>query len=530
MVGMANSICDGDVPLLADKINHAFILVSQNIPTLKPPAELITSEVSQVPDNYIISLDQTIQTLVKVKSNKAVGPDQIPNWILKTCAKNIAPAICSIWNASIAQSHLPQVWKSADICPLAKVTPPTKIDKHLRPISLTPVLSKGLESFIKTFVMDIFEDILDENQFGSIKGSSTIYALLTLLHQWHLNLDKGGTGSIIRVVLLDFSKAFDLVDHNIILQKFKDAGIPPILLKWIAVFLQERKQRVKVEKTYSSWSSPNAGVPQGTLLGPVTFLAHINDLKTCCPTVKYVDDTTLWESCDRNLKNSKIQQATDEAQKWTNENNMRLNREKSTEMVIYFGKKSINPKPIQIDGENITQTNKAKLLGVMINDKLDWHDHVELITSKCAKRLYLLCLLKRAGISTKDMVKVYVALIRSVLEYACEIWHGGLTTEQSGDLENIQKRALNIVFFGLPYEEALVKADLELLAKRRTMICTNLFKKIMKNDHKLNYLLPAKRKSRNLRKERLYEPFRARTKRFQNSPLNYMLFNLQDKL
>ena len=195
--------------------------------------------------------------------------------------------------------------KLANTCPLPKKSPHHDIKKDLRPISLTPILSKGIEFYARDWFMNFFLNEIDEYQYGSQSECSTIIALAQLVHNWLLSLDRGKC--IIRILLIDFSKAFDLVDHNILMHKIESLSTPTFLSAWIYSFLCNRRQRVKIGSTLSEWSSMNAGVPQGTLLGPSTFLLHINDLKTDCHSIKYVDDTTIWEACNKNGDDSHIQ-------------------------------------------------------------------------------------------------------------------------------------------------------------------------------------------------------------------------------
>jgi len=194
------------------------------------------------------------------------------------------------------------------------VTTPKRVDKDLRPISFTPVLSKGLEAFVRDFTMDIISDLLDPYQFGSIARSSTVYALIELQHNWLIELEE--PGKVVRVLFLDFRKEFDWVDHTILLNKLANMGLPDFLVKWITSFLTDRKECVKIGDITSEWVHAKTGVPQGTLTGPPDFLVHINDLKTICKMVKYVDDSTIWEVYDRTGRHSMLPVAANQAQKW----------------------------------------------------------------------------------------------------------------------------------------------------------------------------------------------------------------------
>ena len=159
----------------------------------------------------------------------------------------------------------------------------------------------------------------------------------------------------------------------------------------MAAFLLDRSQRVKIGKHYSQSGLPNGGVPQGTLSGPKCFLVHINDLETPVHLYKYVDDSTLFEVglCERNGV-SLMQESVDIAAKWTEENYMKLNKEKSKEMIISFAKNCNfrNTIPnIKIDGMDVEQVDHAKLLGVTISHDLSWNKHVENIVKKGREKI-----------------------------------------------------------------------------------------------------------------------------------------------
>jgi hypothetical protein len=150
--------------------------------------------------------------------------------------------------------------------PLGKITQPNSIESDLRPISVTVVLSKVLESFVFGWLAPFVMPHIDPYQFGSVKRSSTTHALVHLVHYWLSALEAPNT--MFRPCLIDFSKAFDRIDHNILMHKLLILEVPPVLLNWCSSFLQERQQRVKVGTHKSSWNQIAAGVPQGTKLGP----------------------------------------------------------------------------------------------------------------------------------------------------------------------------------------------------------------------------------------------------------------------
>ena len=204
----------------------------------------------------------------------------------------ISSPICAIFNASIRQGRVPAISKKANVVPLLKCHPPKTILNDLRPISLTPTLAKILESFVGRWILEKIETKLDTNQFGALKGKSTSHALIAIIHRWCGALDAKKN---VRALFVDFSKAFDRVDHTLLLNKLQSYGTPHVLVKWLFSFLKDREQRVKIGQMYSGWRKLDAGFPQGTWLGPLAFVTLIDDLQPSCSVHKFIDDTTFTE-------------------------------------------------------------------------------------------------------------------------------------------------------------------------------------------------------------------------------------------
>ena len=223
----------------------------------------------QIPDKYIISVQEVQRNLQQIKTKKAIGPDYLPNWLLKDFANVLAAPITSIFNASLAQSSVPSIWKSADVVPLPKVNPPKLVEKDLRPIALTPVLAKTLEGFVCKWIDELCPDSDDPLQFGCVKSSCTTHCLVELLHNWATVTDT--PRYYIRILLIDFSRAFDKIDHNILLDKYSESDVPVFLVNWKYSFLCERQQCVKIDNCVSAWKSPAGGTPQGTKSGVRDF-------------------------------------------------------------------------------------------------------------------------------------------------------------------------------------------------------------------------------------------------------------------
>ena len=243
---------DNNCKLLANDINKIFQSFTNEVQPLDKT--IIPFKVDKIPSQYIISVQQVENEMAKVKLDKSSGPDNIPNWVVRDLAPVLAPAVTAIFNASLRDGFIPPEWKCANITPIPKVNIPENIEIDLRPISLTPVLSKILESFIVSWIWDLVKDKIHRNQFGGIKNSSTAHALVTMLHQWNTAIHDNKS---VRVVLLDYKKAFDRVDHTILINKIKRFGIPEFITRWLCSFLADRHIRVKINSEISDWLSIN---------------------------------------------------------------------------------------------------------------------------------------------------------------------------------------------------------------------------------------------------------------------------------
>ena len=272
------------------------------------------------------------KALLSINCSKSAGPDGIPTWILRDFAGVLGRVYCSIFNSSMREGYVPEAWRAAHVCALPKVNPPKQVNSDLRPISLTPIISKVMEGFVCSWIWDCISNKVNSNQYGCMKNTGTVHALINLIHNWSSCTDK--LRSFVRVLLLDFKKAFDHVDHSIIIQKLLDLNVHGCLIRWVASFLMDRHQRVKIGDILSSWVTINGGVPQGTKLAALLFLVMVDDFQTIHPIVKYVDDATVSEEGqfpkpDKEVVASQeythIQEDAEICAHWSQMNNMDLN-------------------------------------------------------------------------------------------------------------------------------------------------------------------------------------------------------------
>lgn len=383
-------------------------------------------------------------------------------------------------------------------------------------------------------LLTVLEPGFDPNQFGCRRHRSTTDALIAILHNWQTVLDKGGA---VRALFVDFKKAFDLVNHNLLLEKCISRNVPHCLVKWLYSYLKERCQRVRIGDVCSGWLKLNGAMPQGSWLGPLSFLVLIDDLHTDCLIHKYVDDTTLTELLHSSDDVSHMQYFFEQLISWSVNNDMVVNFDKTKEMVI--GPPRITSKfsllsTTAVSNPQIERVATFKLLGVHLDANFSWSSHVEATLSKATQRLYFLKQLKRAGLPSNQLMHYYLAVIRPVLEYAAPVWDHLITKSQTDQLEAVQKRALRIIFsctYDMRYSEALFIADIESLSDRRQQLSRNFFDSVTHPTSCLFHLLPASRNSAltsRLRSAPRLPRIQNRTKKYQTF-VSFALAHFQSK-
>ena len=342
-------------------------------------------------------------------------------------APYISESITYICNKSIQNSEFPEKWKEGKISPLFKNGSKEDINNY-RPISILPVLSKILEKHIHDSLMEFLNcfNVLHTTQSGFRAGHSCETALVGVIDRW---LKAMNEDSMVGVVMVDFKKAFDLVDHKLLLQKLKHYRLSNETLSWFSSYLLGRKQKVSFGNFLFEEENIKNGVPQGSILGPLLFLLFINDLPLYTDKVAtdlYADDTTLYTTANSiaEIKN-KLHQSLICLHKWCKDNGMVLNTAKTKVMLITTKQKrihiNIEELSLKYDNERLNVISGDKILGVYVDNNLTFSGHIDNIAKKITSNIWLLSKIKRF-LSVDHRVQFYKAYIQPHLDYCNIVW------------------------------------------------------------------------------------------------------------
>ena len=319
------------------------------------------------------------------------------------------------------QGIFPEDFKNATVSPIHKNGDKSDCSNY-RTISVLSTIAKILEKIVyNQLIFYINENnILTNNQFGFRKSHSTTTSLLKSTNKWFLNIDKG---LINGVLFLDLRKAFDTVDHKILIDKLKFYGITGSTLNWFISYLDKRYQTCKVNNVKSSRKLFKCGVPQGSNLGPLLFLLYVNDLPNCLDQAEpsmFADDTNVSTSAESVEKlETQLNFELDNIYRWLVANRLTLNVSKTECMIIgsrhNLGKIEKDP-IIKIGSETVNRVHTSKSLGVIIDDKLKWENQIDSISKKVSRGIGAIKLIK-PYLPKKCLTQVYNALVQPYFDY-----------------------------------------------------------------------------------------------------------------
>ena len=393
-------------------------------------------------DDITFTVEGIEKLLRGINAKKATGPDEVPSRILKECASEIAPIFRIIFQQSWSTGEVPADWRCANVTAIFKKGDRTT-PANYRPVSLTSVPCKLMEHIIFSNVMSHCDEheILKHYQHGFRRKHSCESQLIITLEELQRQLDNNIQSD---VLILDFSKAFDKVDHHRLTLKLDFYGVRGCTNKWITNWLAERTQTVVLGGKRSAEASVTSGVPQGTVLGPLLFLMYVNDIgEGVSSSIRlFADDCVLYRPIQSQADAVQLQQDLTSLEQWSNTWKMSFNASKCYKMSV-SRKQHPYGADYFINNKKLTDVFHNPYLGVELQADLKWDHHIHNSSTKANK---VLGFLRRNLFACPAKVKeqAYYALVRPHLEYASSAWDPYLGKDKA-KLEMVQRRAARFI-------------------------------------------------------------------------------------
>lgn len=419
-------------------LSHCKLDTSQaELPRFNSKTDIKLSEI-------VITEKEVIDQIKCLETKKASGHDGISSRMIKEAGFSIVTSLTKLLNMSLEKGIFPDSWKKANVIPLHKKGEKNDVN-NFRPVSVLPIVSKIHERIVFKHVYNHLHEngLITRHQSGFRPNDSTINQLSYMYHQFSDALDKKKD---VRIVFCDVSKAFDKVWHRGIIFKLKQFGIENKLLDWFSNYLDNRKQRVIIKGQNSEWGIIEAGVPQGSVLGPLLFIVYINDLVDVvnCNIKMFADDTCLYINVDKeeeqaaaDLLNNDLQSVSNWANQWL----VKFNSLKTKTMVI-TNKNRKHP-DLLFNGDVLDSVTSHKHLGITFTTDLKWTTHIDKMLQS-ASRMLDVSMKLQYKLDRKTIETVYLSFIRPKLEYGSQIWDDCNIRERDR-LESFQVRAARLV-------------------------------------------------------------------------------------
>ena len=459
-----------------DKAEHFAQKFSRNstLDDTGHPLPEFEARTHQVLSNICITPKKVATVIHSLDPSKATGPDGIPVVVLQRCCPELAPVLSKLYNKLLSQSCFPSCWKIPNVIAAFKNSGDRSDSGNYRPISLLPIISKVFESLIASSLIRHVDSLglFNDCQYGFRATRSTADVLTVISERLSRVLEAGGRA---RAIALDISKAFDKVWHAGLIHKLCGYGINGHLLDLIQSFLSNRQLKVVLDGQESACYSINAGVPQGSVLGPILFLLFINDLPDdlLSQIAIYADDTTVYDCQEETDAFSMLDQARclesdlQDIVEWGKKWLVTFNAGK-TKLLSVSKCHRATPFSIPMNGKDLPENNSFRLLGLTFSNSLTWNEYVEAIAKSAAQKvgsLYRAC----AYLTPECILYLYKASIRPCMEYCCHLW-AGAPAHLLNLLDRIQNRVCNMV-------GPQLSLKLQPLSHRRDVASLSLFYK-----------------------------------------------------
>lgn len=364
--------------------------------------------------------------------------------MVKGCAEPLAEPLCFLFNLSLSSGTFPIKWKEARVTPIFKSGDKNCIENY-RPVSLLNSFAKVYELLLYKFIFSAIKPKITSQQHGFLPLKSTVTNLMEFSLDISTELDNGGR---VDVIYTDFSKAFDKVNHDILLYKISNFGFSPNFLQLMSSYLKDRFQFVSISNLKSSEYLSTSGVPQGSNLGPLLFILFINDLPDCISGSKcllFADDLKIYKTIFHISDMEILQLSINQLVFWCSNNCLQLNVKKCSFM-SYTRQRNIINYNYSISGAILPSLTKIRDLGVIFDSQLKFHDHIDFVTNDAYKLLGFTIRNTQFFQNLDTIYLLYTSLVRSRLEYCCVVWdpYHEIFIHK---LEVVQNKFLRYIFF-----------------------------------------------------------------------------------
>lgn len=434
---------------IANKLNEYFINIGRNIQaSIKTNISYTTylKKIKSPPQSFALwdaTREEVINILKNLKPKQSRGHDGLSMKMLKSLADILSGPLCDIFNSILRLAVFPDELKTAKVIALFKTGAKTDVTNY-RPISLLPSSSKVFERLLHSRLYNYLNkyELLIPNQYGFRHNHSTTLAVLDIQDKVTSALEnrQSSVG-----IFLDLSKAFDSIDHSILIDKLNHYGIRGHALELFKSYLTNRKQFVVMQNQRSNLEDIHYGVPQGSILGPLLFILYINDITTASDHFQYIlfaDDTNLFLTHKDNDQLFTIANAELKViYQWFKSNKLLLNGKKSS--FIHFSYNNSESKPLFIDNDKINEVNDTKFLGVMIDKELKWGPHISNLCKKLSKSVGIITRL-RNELDSQTMLTLYFSLIYTHLTYCNIVW-GSADNKHINKVSVLQNRFFRLL-------------------------------------------------------------------------------------
>lgn len=448
-----NNALTTDQSIIANTFNNYFVNVGHEIQNKIPPSQrtydlyLPPSQTNSIFIDEVSEAD-VVLAIKSLKTKTSSGHDNISTKLLKQTFPAILTPLTHIINTSFRSAIIPHQMKQAKVIPIHKAADP-HLPENYRPISMLPAFSKVLERLMYNKLTHFLEshNLFYKHQYGFRKSHSTIHPIIHFLNQCAIANNSSPPNSTL-AIFCDLSKAFDVLDHKILIHKLSNIGIRGIALKWITNYITDRTQYVNISQTNSNISRILSGVPQGSILGPLLYLIYVNDISqaTDASILSFADDTTITISARSNEQLfTKANKALTEINTWFTANKLFLNLNKTQYMIITPSQKSFTTEnnTLQVANHNIARTTSTKFLGIHIDQHLTWKTHISKMNSKVSKAIFAIQQVKHF-LPTTALKTLYFSLIHPHLLYSIHAW-GNTPSNSLNSTIRLQKKAIRII-------------------------------------------------------------------------------------